>query len=387
MQIHTVGRLQSLVSSRQNVPWVGRAPVTSRFGQGNGVSEGDTFQQNKDVAGFGIPSQSLLPLPLSKARTTKGFVAAMKRLIKNSPWVTIDHAKLSSVAASLTDSPRLLDWKGYISDAAFDASPANLNRAMFELALNIANQSGFITQGADGKAQKWEIGGSGAAAMVQLIAKIREEKLLPGIDLTDPARIPAAIGPLLDGVPFKAERLAIFEEFAKPGAYQAIGRILDDAKTGENCYRFGLNSVKALAKVFPKSFGDDPFYKKAALVLIAMAGFSRPRGIEVELDVPVPADYRLPQTLEAFGVFRFPAALNEALNQGKAFHEDHPAVQHLRAASVVASAELSQKTGYDAAAIDALLWSAARKHAKAEPVAGAPSFQPKPHIMVPTMRF
>jgi Potential Queuosine, Q, salvage protein family len=362
-------------------------PRTLTFGQGPKTEGGDTFKHHQGLVNAGNITNTLLFLPLSQSRTTKSFVAQMKRLIKKSPWVQIDHTRLAEVALALNETPKLLDWKGYISDQAFNANPPDLNRVMFELALNIANQGGFITAEPGEKAKKWEIGGSGAAAMVQVINKIREAGMLPGLDLKAPEQVSEKIGPLLDGVPFREERLSIFQEFAQPSAYKALGKILEKARTGPNSYRFTLSSVKALAKALPKSFGFDPFYKKASLVMIAVAGVGRPRGLEVQLDIPIPADYRLPQTLEGLGIFRFSPEVNDALEKGHSFHEDHTVVQHLRAASIVASAELSKQTGFDSAAIDSLLWGAARKLSKAEPIPGTSKYEPKPHMMVPTMRF
>ena len=361
-------------------------PLT--FGQILRPDPSDAFHRQEhsrtQTKALGKMAATLLPLPIGQAETTAEFVQQMRQLIQNSPWVELDQKRLTEVARSFDKAPGLLDWKGYISDKAFDASPPDLNRAMFELGMNIANQSGFITGRPGRKAEKWEIGGSGARAMVQTIANIRDAGLLPGIDLKDAAHISKKLGPLLKDVPFSRDRMAIFREFAQPGAYEAVGNILEQSRTGPNSYRFNFQTMKALAKAFPKSFGTDPFYKKASLVLIAMAGFGRPRGMDVQLDLPVAADYRLPQTLERLGILRFSPELVQALKLGKSFHEDHAVVQHLRAASVVASADLARQTGFDSAAIDGLLWSAARKQAKADPTSGASEL---PHLMVPTMRF
>lgn len=362
---------------------IAERPSSLTFGQKSNASDGDVFE-NRQSPVKGVNRQSgiaisLLPLPIGKANTTEAFIRQMEKVIAGSSWVRINQERLAEVARSFEQAPKLLDWKGYISDEAFNANPPDLNRAMFELALNIANQSGFITGSPGRKAKKWELGGSGASAMVQVLGKIREAGLLPGLDLKDPDKVPGRIGPLLKGVPFRKERLAIFQEFAQHDAAQNIARILEQARTGQNSYRLTFASMKALAEALPASFGGDPFYKKACLLMLAMAGFGRPRGVDVQLDLPVAADYRLPQTLEKLGILQFSPQLDDALSEGKSFHEDHPAVQHLRAASIVASDSLSRQTGFDSAAIDGLLWSAARNQPRTETA--------KPHMMVPTMRF
>lgn len=325
-----------------------------------------------------------LTIPLNKASTTIEFITQMKEVIKDSDWVQIDNKQLANVAGSFKEAPKLLDWKGYISDEVFNASSPDLNRAMFELVLNIANQSGFIVETPDGKAKKWEINGSGARAMVGVIANMRDQGLLPGINIKNPDEVSEKIGPLIKDVPYKDNRIAIFEEYTGIQAYNKISTILEEARTGDHSYKFNFDTVKKLAQAFPNSFGNDPFYKKASLVLIAMAGFARPRGTEVQLDIPVASDYRLPQTLEALGILHFSPKLEKALEEGQCFHEDHPIVQHLRAASVVVSDEISKQTGFDSAAIDGLLWGASRNP---ESIPGIKNYEPKPHIMVPTMRF
>lgn len=328
---------------------------------------------NKSLSFGSIDYSQRLPLKMSEVNTTEEFVNQMRDVVKDSPWVSIDQEKLAQVSKSYKQRPQLFDWKGYISDETHSANPPDLNKAMFEFAIIIANQSGFIIGEEGEKGEKWGIKGSGAKAMVQKTAAMREQGGIT-INQSENPKVKIIIEnvkPLLEDVPFKENRLAIFEEFAKPDAYEKIGKILEQSKTGENEYTFSFDSVQKLAKAFPKSFGEDPFYKKASLLFIAMTGFGRSKGIDVKVDVPVASDYRLPKSLEDFGILKVNPELREAVNKDKVLHEDHPAVQHLRAATVVACADLSKQTGFDSAEVDFPLWSKKSEH----------------HLMVPTMRF
>lgn len=322
---------------------------------------------------FGALNNSdTLIIPPTQAETTAEFVSEMGNLIKNSKWVSINKDRLEEFANSFDKAPEMLNWDKYISEETAQKNPPDISRAMFELALNLSNQSGFITGKPGEKADKWEVGGSGSKAMVALTRKMREEKATPGIDFQVPSQVDEKITPMLEGVPFKEHRIAIFKELAEPGAQDKFERIVNDAKTGENSYKLTFKHVKELAKAFPQSFDDDPFYKKASLLMIAMAGFGKPRGIDIEADVPVAADYRLPQTLESKEILSIKDEnLKNAITNGRAIHEDHPAVQHLRAASIVASDKIAKIAGFNSAQVDVVLWSKLDT----------------PHIMVPTMRF
>lgn len=317
----------------------------------------------------------------SKIVNTRMFVSQMNDTIKHSPHISIDFDRLNEVANFLKNkSPKLPDWSIFIGNQKH-----GINRAMFEIAIFISQQGGCITKGINGKAVKWQIEGkSGSNATVYMVKQLKNQKLLPGLDTVDPN---ISIDSLLDDdIPYKAKRLEIFREFAQPDAYNKFCRVIDDAKVNDNEYHFEFKNVQKLSETFPEAFGGDKMYKKAIVLINAMAGLARPRGIIVKLDTPVGADYRLPQALEGLGVLRFSTNVNRKIKGRLYFNEDDSAVTHIRAATIVVSDMLSKATGLDSAQIDNWLWNAGRaKQIKDDSI--DLNYKPLPHIMVPTMLF
>lgn len=307
------------------------------------------------------------------------FVSQMNEIIKHSPHVSININRLNEVANFLKNkSIKLPDWSIFIGKQKRD-----INKSMFEMAIFISQQGGCITKGLNGKAIKWQIEGkSGSSATAYMVKQLKNKKLLPGVDI---GNVPLD-SLLADDVPYKAKRLKIFREFAQPDAYNKFCEVINGAKVNNNEYHFEFKDVQKLSEAFPEAFGDDKMYKKATVLINAMAGLARPRGVIVKLDTPVGADYRLPQALEGLNILHFSNNINRKIKEGLYFNEDDSAVAHVRAASIVASDMLSKTTGLDSAQIDNWLWNAGRaKQIKDDSI--DLNYKPLPHIMVPTMRF
>ena len=291
--------------------------------------------------------------------------------------VSIDAAALARFAHSLKGETAVPDWKGYISDTTETAAGYDFGRAFYEFALLTAQQGGFIDADKSGGARKWQRDGSGAKAMVGLLAEIRREKALPFFDIAED-EVAGRIGPLLAGVPFAAERLEIFREFASAGNHRRAMDLLARSFDGET-YLFDMPFVQALAEIFPKGLGGDPFMKKALLSVLSAAAHGHHRGVSADItDLPVAADYILPQVLNAdhVQVLKFSPALTEKLDQRALFAESAPEVEALRAAAVVAGEELAALSGLDARQLDSHLWKAGRGLQNA-----------RPHMMCRTLRF
>ena len=163
---------------------------------------------------------------------------------------------------------------------------------------------------------------------------------------------------MLSNVPFSKERFAIFEETCTVDAANAIQQ-LEKLSKGDNGYAFDMNSVEFLAEKFPKAYGDDPYRKKAVLLLLMVAGHLRSRGIDVELnDLIVPADYRIPETLNAAGVIKMSDDMVRRIEAGELFDQNDKAVTELRAASIKAVNEICRLSGLNIDQVDLALWMA-----------------------------
>lgn len=311
--------------------------------------------------------------------THRDFLKNCEDILAAQSDVTINEAKLEEFAQSLKASDFVPDWKDYISSDANGSGDAgyDFTRAFYEMAMVIANQGGFIYKDKNGAAQKWNLDGSGAKAMVAKMAEIRDAGALPFYDLA-PDEVDGKIAPLLEGVPFAAERLEIFKAFADPARFQAVAELLADAFDGSK-YVFDMAFAEKLADIMPEGFGNDPFFKKTVLTALMASGNGHHHGVCCDVsDLTVAADYILPQVLNAdhIGVLEFSPMLTAKLENRELFAENAEEVTALRAAAVVAAEKLAEKSGLTAQDVDANLWLAGRGLKNA-----------RPHMMCRTLQF
>ena len=280
--------------------------------------------------------------------------------------VTIDEAAIDSVASTFLMPERLPDWKDYISAQAQE--PYDLTRAAFEFALNASQNAGYTEPSPEG-VTKWEINGSGSKALTAFFREMRDKKRLPGIDL-DEAGVQEQVAPMLDGkvitpdlrgrkVPFAAQRLEMFKEFAKPDAMQVFADIMAAAKTATGYHFTFENTVLPLRQHFPLSFGSDPLCKKALLMPILLTANAQAHGIQATTDVLLPADYRLPVTLNKLGILNFSPEMLDVINNNAMLEQDDPRLLAIRGATLIACDKLCHKAGFQPQQLDAALWSAA----------------------------
>lgn len=288
------------------------------------------------------------------------FMQNARDIVAASHHVSIDAEKLREVAASFKQAGKAPAWNNYISDTA-KQDPFDATRVLFEMALICAQQGGFITPDANGAPQKWNINGSGAAAMLAKMDELRQAKVIPGIDFTEPAQTDAKMAALLQDAPMAQERLAMFREFADPAAYAALDKLVKSAwQEDTKTYHFDFTFINAMADIFPQSFAADPFRKKAILSVLMTAAHAENRGISIATDAPVASDYVLPQVLEGLGVLKLSDSLREKLVLKQGFGENDPAVRDLRAATIAAADDLAKASGARSQDIDSHLWLAGR---------------------------
>lgn len=246
-------------------------------------------------------------------------------------FVSLDEARVPAVIEWLAPAPPNEAWRAYVGPV----DPGDLPRLFHELAITISQFGGFIAFRPDGDTCIWKREGSGIRAILATIAAIRYAHRLPGIDIS--TGVATALSPFLIDVPFASERLAMLEEFATPGTRRVFERLLDEGQLPDKSYAFDALHMAALAHVFPKSFGGDwPFCKKASLLLMTMEIALSQLGHKAVAATPPPADYRIPQILEALGILRFDPQLAELIAKGHLFERSDPRVHAIRAMTVEA---------------------------------------------------
>ncbi|MBI1215918.1 MAG: hypothetical protein GC185_08890 [Alphaproteobacteria bacterium] len=288
------------------------------------------------------------------------FMQNCRDICDASPDVSLDYGKITALAATFKQAAKAPAWNDYISNTA-KADPLDMTRVLFEMAMICAQQGGFIYPDETGVPQKWNVNGSGAAAMLKKMDELRAARVLPGIDIADPAQMRAAIEPYLEGVPSKDERLEMFAEFCAPETYAKLDTLVKEAwQEDAQAYNFDFTFVNEMADLFPQSFAADEFRKKAILAVLMTAAHADTRGVSVTTDAPVAADYVLPQVLEGLGVLKLSPALREKLTAREGFDESDATVRDIRAATITACDALAKASGAKPQEIDSHLWLAGR---------------------------
>ncbi|MBI3590506.1 MAG: hypothetical protein HY094_03895 [Candidatus Melainabacteria bacterium] len=299
----------------------------------------------------------------------QNFMDWCNRVLYSHPnrHVVIDFDRVHEIANSLKpqDPSNAFDFAPDMTPEAADRSkPINPELVFFALALNTANQGGYIYEGPDGKAVIWQKDGIDVKAFNDLFCELSEKNLLPGLPksrIKKPSHVEKLMKPELvqengDPVPFLQDRLQVFKEFAAPGAWEKLATILNSARQQDGSYHFDFKSIYDIAKAFPISFGRDAFLKKPALLPMLFASNANTRGEKVSVDGIVAADFWLPWTDHNTGMARFSDGLVESLENKEIMHPDDLRVLQMRAATVVISDLTAQLSGKPINEIDALKW-------------------------------
>lgn len=311
-----------------------------------------------------------MPAKAPALTSVRTFIDDCDAIARASKDISIDFDKVSQLAGTFNSVSSAPSWANYISAEA-NARPIDVTRVFFEMAMICAQQGGFITPDENGVPQKWNINGSGAAAMLQKMSEIRDAKALPCIDITDADELRAALAPHLENVPFAEARQQMFAEFAAPQTYAALDALIKSAHDrSSNTYNFDFDFINKAADLFPQSFAADPFRKKIILAVLMTASFAHAQAasdtiremspVIITTNAPVAADYVLPQVLEGLGVLKLSDRLRDQLANKTGFDESAPVVRDLRAATIAVCDMLSTMSGKSPQDIDAHLWLAGR---------------------------
>jgi hypothetical protein len=302
---------------------------------------------------------------LRNAKTKKDFVDACRSY--TTPDVMVDKKALNNYASNIYKPSFIPAWDEYTKPGQ------TIEKDFLELAASTCINAGYLYSDANGNTQKWEIDGSGAAALLAKMDEVRNISAIPGIDILDPAKLKNTLSNTFNNIPFENERLEIWEELASIAGSAKVSTVLDMAKIlnmigaadkdKKSVYHFDFESLRDLASALPKGFGADPYLKKAALLPILFAGRAHNKVSEdsVTMDIIIPSDYRVPQTLHNIGVLRFSDNLVDTLDSGTLLDEDDHYVAQIRAKTIVAVEDiLALRNDLQMHHVDGELWFAGR---------------------------
>jgi hypothetical protein len=266
--------------------------------------------------------------------------------------VTIDDVAIDAFAAKVKPATgNGYGWNDYISPRA-NEEPMNVGRVFHEMAAIVGQMGGFFEQTATG-IRKWEVGGSGAKAMVEKMANVRQAFGAPGESVIVPHKLLSPLHEKLTETPFaewRADALMEFMPFTQMGKTL---RLVEQIRDNNGVLQLDFAAAQAVTRTYPTSFGGDPFNKKANLLLLMMAAHidsrpdtpMRPRYV---LNTIAAADYRLPQALSApdVGILKLDDALQARLqDRSQLLDLNDPDVVKLRVGAVVALHRGAQRSG------------------------------------------
>lgn len=301
------------------------------------------------------------------ARDLAGFVSACRDIVRDSPHVHYAPIKLRNLVP-LVEAARPSSWDWYLRNPS-GPLPARWYDIAFSSSLNGGY---FFPDPVTGETRQWQVNGSGSEALLGWISSLRVLDLLPGIDYAGHLHADiraggsqhlAAVEERLRDIPYAAERMAVFREFAL--VWMKCVAILNGAVAtgldGRVTARLDLGTVDLLVRIMPNSFGGDPFRKKANLAVLLLASHLAAHGHDVACDIPIPADYQIPRILSWSGAIAVSTEFRSLLLNGRLLDQHSPEVTDFRAAAVVAAHDLGKLTGVPDWMVDCALFNAVRK--------------------------
>jgi hypothetical protein len=300
---------------------------------------------------------------LRSALSYNRFIRICRDIVDSSSFVRIDKKAVDAYAASLRVPDYVPGWDDYVTPR--NKSLWARTDDFIELAASTVINAGYFYRGDDGSTQKWELNGSGSAALMERMAIARARNAIPAVHLKDPAEIDARLSDLFNGASFADRRYAIWAEMATPKVAQGLRDILYRTRktTRSKEHHFTFDHIRALADLMPQGFGEDPFLKKAALLPILFAGLAHnkigPNSVTMEKFCA--ADYRVPQTDHNIGLLRLHDDVISCVESQNLLHESSAMVTDIRASSwVINDMILTTRPDLQAHHLDGEKWFAGR---------------------------
>lgn len=170
----------------------------------------------------------------------------------------------------------------------------------------------------------------------------------------------------VSGQPAMGERVDIASELS--AGWERLSAIVAEMVLKARSQALSVSDAGELAEAFPRAFGD-PYLKKAQLAVSAISGLVKSQHPEAEdaVDLTAMADYQVPRVLRALGVLRYSTALADKVSRHQLIDAGSEEENAIRAATVLAVEQISQRANLSSAVVDNLIWSS-------QSVAGSDNF-------------
>jgi Potential Queuosine, Q, salvage protein family len=268
-------------------------------------------------------------MPLIQRRTLHDLNAMVERTLAVAKHVRIDAARLEDVFPPLK---RFQDgWKHNPTPLTDDALCRNL-------ATGAVNYCFWV-----GKANNLPAGGGSSLVWKAYEEAAAETNDIAGILMGFSKRIAALKFPL------QTERMLMLHEITQ-GIETKLPILRSACCQGARI----SEALDCLISLFPYSYGQDPFLKRACLMLEILHEETE-FATEIET-IPIPADYQDPKVLQAWGVLCYSDELNDKIQTGTMIPKGHPMEMEIRAATIRVGALIYSKYGIPAHITDRFIW-------------------------------
>lgn len=150
----------------------------------------------------------------------------------------------------------------------------------------------------------------------------------------------------------KEQRIEILKESMEDKKFE---KVFNSIINHINISDINVDLADNIAHIMHLSY-DDPYLKKIQLALYQISHKCKEHGMDVDCEITVAADYQLPKVLEGMEVLSYSRELSEKIDNWEIIEENSPMEKALRAATILACDEISEKHKIDIPTLDKWLW-------------------------------
>lgn len=282
----------------------------------------------------------------------------------NPNLVSINSSAVSAIAASI-GQPELTDWDFYLPETLqaantfgqdIDTSFAYAQAAYFFF-VQTALQYCFWDIDSDGNQTHWCYKGDpkakGSRGCVAMTLDWWQNGKFLYLALTPP-KVSEIFAADVADMPLAESRLAILNEVADFEKFRdTVWRVFRTSGASTRVAAY-------IAQQYPTAYAD-PFLKKAQLFLGLLTTNMARRGTHYPPYLTAYSDYRIPQVLRHLGVLDYAPALAAKVDSGTLLESGSPEELAIRAATLLACAELAAASDLSDMEIDSWLFEKSRE--------------------------
>ena len=286
------------------------------------------------------------------------FIARCVKLTLNQDYVKINADKILKISSEISVTDEEVSWDFYLPDNLQIAagSDAELVREVcYYFLVMISLQFCFWSLDDQGNLKHWYYKGDpklkGSASLAQLMIDQYKNGKYPGLHLNAEETF-KHYNALFSrvGIPAVGARVEVLASLADFNDFKH--EIYPKFFEGTT---WGLNTAMLLSNIYERAYLD-PFFKKIQLFLGTVASNLRARGLNIQSDFTVYADYRLPQVLRQLGVLEYNTELAYLVDNQKLIESGSGMEEVLRASTVLACELLAENAGLRATDVDCYLF-------------------------------